>query len=65
MLNHENEINNLFTEMVKKGLVSTSSHWIEKATEQRNPRLTLDLAYSTPLLYDPLDKTMMNLKGYN
>ena len=65
MLNYENEINNLFTKMVKKGLVSTSNLWIEKATEQKNPRLTLDLAYSTPLLYDSLDKTLVNLKGSN
>ena len=65
MTNSENEIDNLFSRMMKRGLVSTSSRWIETATEQKNPRLTLDLAYSVLLVYDRLDKKLVHLKGFN
>jgi hypothetical protein len=60
MTNSGNGIENLFYQMVKKGLVSTSHRWIEKAVEQRNPQLTLDLAFSTLLLYDRLDKKLLS-----
>jgi hypothetical protein len=65
MRKYEGEIDNLFDKMVERGLVSTSHHWIEKATEQKNSRLTLDLACSTLLLYDRVDKRLMTLKGLN
>jgi hypothetical protein len=65
MQKYEGEIDNLFDKMVKRGLVSTSHHWIERATEQKNPRLTLDLACSTLLVYDRVDKQLMTLKELN
>lgn len=59
--NSGNEIENLFNQMLTKGLVSTSNHWIERATELKNPRLTLDLASSAILCYDQLDKKLLEL----
>ena len=65
MPNCEDNIDNLFNKMMKKGLVSASNHWIEKAVEQKNPRLTLGIAGSKLLLYDRLDKKLATLKGLN
>jgi len=65
MTNNGNEIDSLFYQMIEKGLVSTSHHWIEIAVEQRNPRLTLDLAFSTLLLYDRLDKKLLSNSQLN
>jgi L-arabinose isomerase len=65
MLHNEGEIDNLINRMLKRGFVCTSHHWIARAAEQKNPRLTLDLAYSTLLLYDHLDKRLMNLQRLN
>ncbi len=63
MTTSENRINDLFEHMVKKGLVSTSSLWIEKAVDQKNQRLHLDLAWSKLLVYDRLDRSVLTLKG--
>ena len=63
MTTSENRINDLFEHMVKKGLVSTSSLWIEKAVDQKNQRLHLDLAWSKLLVYDRLDRNVLTLKG--
>ncbi len=65
MLRNEGEIDSLFDKMVKKGLLSTSHDWIEKATEQHHPRLTLDLACSILLVYDRLDKQLISLQQSN
>ena len=65
MANSENDADNLFNEMVKRGSVSTSNWWIEKAAEQKNPRLILGLACSKLLLYDRVDKKLVGLKGLN
>jgi hypothetical protein len=65
MAKNEGEIDNLFDKMMEKGLASTSHHWIERATEQKNPRLTLDLACSTLLVYDRIDKQLMTRKALN
>jgi hypothetical protein len=65
MPNHKGEIDDLFDNMVEKGLVSTSRHWIERATAQKNPRLTLDLACSTLLVYDRIDRQLITLKKLN
>lgn len=34
----------LFDEMERKGLVSTSSSWLERGVRQKNPRITIELA---------------------
>ncbi|HSW57543.1 MAG TPA: hypothetical protein VLH15_04025 [Dehalococcoidales bacterium] len=48
----------LLAEMQKKGLASTASGWLEIAIAQRNPLLTVGVAYSAPLYYDRLDKAL-------
>ncbi|MFH1381474.1 MAG: hypothetical protein ABIH70_01105 [Chloroflexota bacterium] len=65
MENRENEVGDLFQSMVKMGLLSSGSFWIETALQQKNPRLTLDLANSAVLVYDPMDRKLINLKGWN
>jgi hypothetical protein len=39
--------------------------WLEKAVEQKNPQVTLALAYSIPLEYDELDKKLMIISAQN
>ena len=65
MTESEDRIDDVFEEMVVTGLVSTSNRWIEKATEQKNPRLTLELAYSRVLVYDVLDRLLLTITGLN
>jgi hypothetical protein len=61
MADNEDCIYDLLDEMVRRGLASTSSTWIEKAVEQRNPRLTIGIAASMVLSYDRLDRKLLGL----
>jgi hypothetical protein len=61
MADKENSIYDLLEEMVRKGLVSTSSTWIEKAVEQRNSRLSVGIAASMVLAYDRVDRKLLTL----
>ena len=49
---------NEFDDMLRKGLVSTSSSWIERAVQQKSSRLTVGLAHSKVLTYDRLDRAV-------
>ena len=46
-------------EIEKKGLVSISCTWIERAASQKHPGLTLDLAHSVPLVYHELERVLL------
>ena len=48
-------MNELFNEMQSKGLISFEG-WLQRAIEQKNPRLTVALAHSKtlPLIQDEL-----------
>jgi hypothetical protein len=65
MTDSEDRIDEIFQDMMKTGLVSTSSCWIERAAEQKNPKLTLELANSTLLNYDRLDIRLIVLYRMN
>lgn len=39
--------------------------WLDKAIEQKNPRVTLPLAYSIPLEYDDLDDKLLHISALN
>jgi hypothetical protein len=52
-------------DMIDKGLVSISSSWIERAVEQKNKRMTVDLAYSVPFIYSNWDKTIPWMQTFN
>jgi ubiquinone/menaquinone biosynthesis C-methylase UbiE len=65
MTNNDNQMYELFNRMMSRGLVSTSNRWIEKASEQKNPRLTLDLACSFLLVCDRLDEKLISIRGLN
>ncbi len=63
MSNSEDQIDDIFEKMVETGLLSTSGRWIERAAEQKNRKLTIELAYSTVLVYDILDR--LSLTDFN
>ena len=65
MTDSEERIDDFFESMAETGLVSTSGRWIEKATVQKNSRLTLELAYSTVLAYDVADRLLMTITDLN
>lgn len=65
MTDSEDRINDIFEDMVETGLVSTSNRWIEQATEQKNPRLTVELACSELLVLDVLDTLLLEVTNLN
>ena len=44
---------------IGRNLVVDLPRWLEKAVEQKNPRVSLALAYSLLLEYDELDKKLL------
>ena len=56
MTDNTDEIEGIFESMVQKGLLSTGNGWLETAIEQKNPRVTIDLAQSEIMVYDLLDQ---------
>jgi hypothetical protein len=58
-------IDEWFHEMVESGLVSRSSTWIERAVNQKHPRVKLDLAHSVPLVYDNIDNILVRRETLN
>ena len=65
MTEGRNSIHYLLDEMVRRGLASTSNHWIELAIRTRNPRLSVGIASSKVLVYDKIDRRIMPLSGCN
>lgn len=65
MIGNEDEIGRIFAEMLESGLVATSSRWIERAAQQKNPRLTLDMACSNEMVYDVADKLLFAIHHAN
>jgi hypothetical protein len=65
MTDSTDRIDEIFQNMMKTGLVSTSNCWIERAAEQKHPLLTLELANSTLLNYDRLDLRLIVLYRMN
>ena len=48
-----------------KGLSVVGSTWIQRAVEQKHPKLTIDLAWSIPLIYSDLDKVLLHQEKLN
>jgi hypothetical protein len=65
MENGRDKFDDFFDEIEEMDFLYSGSYWIEKAVEQKNPMLTLGLAYSKLLLYDQLDKKILNLISLN
>ena len=51
--------------LIGKNLVIDLPRWLEKAVEQKNPLVTLDLAYSILLVYDEVDKNLLAFATLN
>jgi hypothetical protein len=64
-MENQRDVNILFDEMLKKGYVSSSNTWLEKAIEQKNPHLPISIANSKILYYDKLDSTLLNITWKN
>ena len=60
-----NNIDKWLSDMIDKGLASTTSSWIERAVEQKNDRMTVDLASSVPLTYSDLDRVLLQRQILN
>ena len=65
MMNSGSDLDNLLRQMMDKGLASTSHDWIERAARQKNPQLTVELACSKLLLYNPLERKLVSLLVFN
>lgn len=52
-------------DMVDKGLASTTSSWIQRAVQQKNDRMTVNLAYSVLLIYSDWDKIILQCQTFN
>jgi hypothetical protein len=62
---HDNDVSILFREMLNRGLISSSNAWLEKAIDQKNPRLPISIANSRLLVYDSLDAKLLTLTWKN
>ena len=60
-----NNIDKWLSDMIDKGLASTTSSWIERAVEQKNDRMTVDLASSVLLTYSEWDKIILQHQTFN
>ncbi len=65
MINGGENFDVFFNKIGEKGSVRSGDQWIEKAVEQKNPRLTIDLAHSKLLTYDQLDIELLHLNRLN
>jgi hypothetical protein len=60
-----NNIDKWLNEMIDKGLASTTSSWIQRAVEQKNDRMTVNLASSVLLTYSDWDKVILRIQTFN
>jgi len=60
-----NDIDKWLNDMINKGLASTTSSWIERAVQQKNDRMTVDLASSVLLTYSDWDKIILRIQTFN
>ena len=65
MASDMSDIDKWFHQMIDSGLVSTNNTWIERAVSQRNANMTVTLACSEPIVYDHLDKVLIQLEKLN
>ena len=65
MIDPNDDIYYLLEEMIRKGLASTSSTWLEIAVQQKNPRLSIGIASSKMLFYDRMDCKLITLSKCN
>ena len=60
-----NNIDKWLDDMFNKELASTTNNWIERAVQQKNSRMTVDLASSTLLTYSDWDKIILQMQTFN
>ena len=60
-----NNIDKWLEDMLNKGLASTTSSWIQRAVQQKNDRMTVNLASSALLIYSDWDKIILQMQAFN
>jgi hypothetical protein len=60
-----NSIDKWLSDMVDKGLASITRSWIQGAVEQKNSRMTVNLASSVLLTYSDWDKIILQRQTFN
>ena len=65
MTQRDNSLYYLLEAMIKRGLASTGSTWIDRAVAQKNSRLPLAVAASLVLTYDALDACILKMTANN
>jgi hypothetical protein len=60
-----NSIDKWLSDMVDKGLASITRSWIQRAVEQKNSRMTVNLASSVLLTYSDWDKIILQRQTFN
>ena len=60
-----NNLDRLLGDMVDKGLASTTSSWIQRAVQQKNDRMTVNLASSVLITYSDWDKIILQRQTLN
>lgn len=61
----ENNFDDIFQDMRKKSLISTSNSWLDRAIQQKNSKLTVALAQSKLLIYDKIDREIVRITSSN
>ena len=57
--------NRWLDDMYNRKITPTSSSWIERAVEQKNSRMTIDLASSALHTYNDWDKIILQMQALN
>jgi hypothetical protein len=65
MRNDENDKNYRYDKIMMWNLTFENNVWFQKAIEQNNPKLTLDLINSILLVYNEIDKKLLNFTNLN
>ena len=58
-----NELDNINWRHIKQHSVTCSDEWLIRAIEQKNPHLSVGVAYSELLVYDQLDRQLITLSS--
>jgi hypothetical protein len=65
MKNDENDINDRYDKIFMWNLTFENNCWIQKAKEQSNRRLTVELVNSIVLVYNQIDKKLLHFTNLN
>jgi hypothetical protein len=65
MRNDDNDMNDRYDKILMWNLTFENNSWIQKAREQNNRRLTVELVNSLVLVYNQIDKKLLHFTNLN